>query len=121
MRKILVVDDEEDVLQILEKRLNSSGYQVITAKNGREAIEKASRELPNLILLDIFLPDIDGGEVAQQLRENETTKDIPVIFLSCLFTKEDEKRGGHLRGGNFFVAKPFEFNELLDIINRSVS
>lgn len=119
MRKILVVDDEEDVLKVLEKRLSSSGYQVIKVKNGQEAIEKAYQELPNLILLDIFLPDMDGGEVAQQLRGNENTKDIPVIFLSCLFTKEDERKGGHLRAGNFFVAKPFEFDELLDIINRS--
>lgn len=120
MRKILVVDDEEDVLKVLGKRLSNAGYQVITAKDGEEAIKKAWQELPDLILLDIFLPDIDGGGVAQQLKEKASTKNIPIIFLSCLYTKDDEKREGHLRGGNFFVAKPFEFNELLNIIGENL-
>lgn len=120
MKKILLVDDNEDVLEVLGKRLYNAGYQVIKAKSGREAIEKAKRELPNLIILDIFMPDIDGGDVAQSLKEDAAMKDIPVIFLTCLYTKQEEKREGHLIKENFFLAKPYNPNELLEIIRKTI-
>lgn len=120
MRKILIIDDEEDILKVLEKRLGDAGYGVVKATSGKEGIEKAKEELPGLILLDILMPDMDGGEVAQALRDDPATKDIPVIFLSCLYTKNEEKQEGHKLGKNFFVAKPFEFNELLGIIDQNI-
>lgn len=120
MKKILVIDDEKDVLDVLEKRLSVAGYRVIKADNGKEGIEKARSEAPDLILLDILMPDIDGGEAARILKEDSLTKDIPVIFLTCLYTKNDEVQSGHLSGANFFVAKPYNPEELLDIISRQI-
>lgn len=120
MKKILIVDDEQDVLEVLGKRLLGAGYQVIKAQSGQEAITKAKNELPNLIVLDIIMPDMDGGKVAHILKECETTKDIPVIFLTCLYTKQDEKAKGHRAREGFFVAKPYNSTEMLDIIKKNI-
>ncbi len=83
MKKVLIVDDEPDVLEVLGRRLTQAGYQVIKAQNGEDGILKAKKELPNLIILDIIMPDMDGGSVANKLKEDKTTKDIPIIFLFC--------------------------------------
>lgn len=120
MKKILIIDDEEDVLLVLGKRLSGAGYQVVKAKNGKEGIEMAKKELPSLILLDILLPDIDGGEVARLLKSSDKTAHIPVIYLTCLYTPNDEKRLGHEAGANFFVAKPYNPDELLNIIKKQI-
>ena len=120
MKKVLIADDEEDVLDLLGRRLLLSGYQVIKAKSGHEAVEKARKEIPHLVILDILMQDMDGGEVARVLKEDEATKDIPIIFLSFLYGRGDEKKEGHLVGKNFFVAKPYDPNELLDIIREKI-
>jgi len=120
MRRILIVDDEEDLLKVLEKRLIGEGCEVITARNGLEGVAKAKKELPDLIILDIVMPEMNGWEVAQLLKETNKTRDIPIIFLTCLYNKEDEKRVGHHSGTNFLFAKPFEFSELMGIINSKI-
>lgn len=120
MKKVLIVDDEEDVLNVLGKRLSDAGYQVVRAKSGKEAIEKAKSDPPNLIILDIIMPDMDGGEVAGVLKEDQTTKDIPVVFLTCLYTKSEEEKEGHLMGKGFFVAKPYSSKELLEIVRKQI-
>ncbi len=120
MKKILIVDDEEDVLNLLAKRLSGQGYIIIKAKSGEEAIRKAKMEIPNLILLDIVMPKIDGGEVRHILSEDDITKDIPIVFLTCLLSKEDERREGHAIGKNFFIAKPYNPDELLDMVRDHV-
>lgn len=118
-KKILIVDDEEDLLSVLELRLTKNGYFVIKANNGNEAIRLAKEKHPDLILLDIWMPGLGGGEVAELLKDTPETKDIPVIFLTCLYTKGDEESLGHTIKGNFFISKPFEENELLaEIKNR---
>lgn len=121
MKKVLIVDDEPDVLEVLSKRLINAGYQVIKASSGEEAIVKARAELPNLVVLDIIMPDMDGGKVAEALREYEATKNIPVIYLTCLYTKQEEQKEGHRIKENFFVAKPYDPNELLNIIRQNIS
>lgn len=120
MKKILLIDDEEDVLAILGKRLSGAGYQVVKAKSGQEGIDTAKRELPDLILLDILMPDMDGGEVWRILKEEEKTQYIPIIYLTCLYTKADERREGHETKTSFFVAKPYNPQELLNIIKEHV-
>jgi len=120
MKKILIIDDEEDVLLVLGKRLTGAGYQVVKAKNGKEGIEMAKKEKPSLILLDILLPDIDGGEVGRLLKSYDKTANIPVIYLTCLYTKNDEKTLGHEMGANLFVAKPYNPDELLSIIKKQI-
>ena len=98
---MLVIDDEEDVLNVLEKRLSGQGYVILKASKGREAVEIDKKEISNLIVLDILMPDMDGGDITQALKKDEMAKDIPVILLSCLYTKKDEAEKGHLAGKNF--------------------
>lgn len=119
-KKILAVDDEPEVLALLEKRLTSSGYEVLTASNGAEALGVARAQRPDLIILDILMPDMDGSQVACQLREDAKTKDIPVIFLTCLYTKREEHKSGHAIGANLFLAKPYEPAELLTEIQNLI-
>ena len=120
MKKVLIVDDEEDVLNVLTKRLSSEGYHVIKAVNGEEAIMKAKKEIPDLILLDVVMPGMDGGEVQHVLSEDDATKNIPILFLTCLLSKEDEKREGHISGNNFFIAKPYKPDELLNMVRDRI-
>lgn len=118
--KILIVDNEEDMLDFLELRLAANGYVVVTANNGRDAIRLAKEEHPDLILLDVVMPGLDGSEVAGILREDRETANIPIIFLTCLYGKEEERKQGHDVRGNFFIAKPFDQNELLSEIKRQI-
>ena len=119
-KKILIVDDEPDVLMLLGERLSKAGYDVIKASGGQEAIETAQKESPDLIVLDIAMPGMDGSEVANALRAHPQTQDIPIIFLTCLFTKQEEKTCGHVLGQNFFIAKPYDVNELLSEIKARI-
>jgi CheY-like chemotaxis protein len=119
-KTILVVDDEKDVLSVLERRLTVAGYTVITADNGNDAIILAKSKRPDLIILDIIMPGMDGGEVAGRLREIPQTKDIPVVYLTCLFTKKEVDEEGHVVAGNVFVAKPYKIDELLKEIRKLV-
>lgn len=121
MKKILIIDDEEDVLNVLGRRLADTGFRVIRARNGAEGIDKAKKERPNLIILDIWMPGMDGGEVAQRLKQDSQTKDIPIVFLTCLYSKEDEKRIGHDTGKNFVIAKPYNPEELMDILRAHLA
>ena len=120
MKKILIVDDEADVLAALEKRLTNAGYAVVKADNGKDAIILAKREKPNLILLDVMMPEMDGAKTAQLLREDAATQDIPVMFLTCLLTPAEQKHGMKEVAGNFFIAKPYESQELLGEIKKHI-
>ena len=115
---ILVVDDEQDVLTIMQDFLEMSGYSVITADNGPDACTLAKSKTPDLIILDITMPDMDGGQVAQQLEDTPETKDIPIIFLTGLLSKDDEKHTGNKVGGKIMFAKPCDFNELVKQIEN---
>ena len=119
-KKILIVDDDKDVLSVLEKRLTVEKYSVITANNGQDAIILAKAQRPDLIILDIIMPGIDGAEVAGKLREDPETRNIPVIFLTCMLTPEEEKQKRHHVAGNIFIAKPYDIKELLSEIKKIV-
>jgi len=118
--KILVVDDEPDQLRILEKMLEARGHTIITATSGSDAITLARTEHPDIIILDIALPDILGGDVAATLKQHPQTNGIPVIFLSAMFSKTDESKMGHVVGGNTIFAKPCDLNELETSIGRLI-
>jgi len=117
-KKILVVDDEKDVLLVLQKSLAAEGYSVITAENGRDAIISAASEHPDLVILDVALPDMLGGEVAAKLKEGIENKNIPIIFLSAMFSKTEESRKGHAVGSSMMFAKPYDREELLTAIKK---
>jgi DNA-binding response OmpR family regulator len=113
-----VVDDEKDVLLVLERSLATEGYSVITAENGRDAIISAASEHPDLVILDVALPDMLGGEVAAKLKEGIENKNIPIIFLSAMFSKAEESRKGHVVGSSMMFAKPYDRQELLTAIKK---
>ena len=116
-RKVLVVDDEENITQILEFSITAEGYEVITASNGEEAIEKARKEQPNLIILDIMIPKVDGYEACRVLKSNPLTKKIPVILLTAK-GREIDKRLGFEVGATDYIVKPFSPSKLIDKINE---
>ena len=119
-KRILIVDDERDVLSVLGKGLTKRGYSVILADNGGDAIMLAKSEHPDLIVLDILMPGMDGTEVAGKLREDPKTKGIPVMFLTCLYTKGEERENGSTIGNNLMVAKPYDMEELLVGIEKII-
>lgn len=117
--KILVVDDEEEILRLLRIDLESDGYQVFTAKTGQEAIRKTWHTSPDLILMDVVLPDMNGGEVVKALKANPSTSQTPVLFLTALCSKQEERGQVELNVGNrryLTLAKPFTSQELLALI-----
>ncbi len=120
-KKILIVDDEKNALFILEKELAGRGYSVISADNGNDAINLARSEHPDLIILDIWMPGMDGPEVAAKLGEDPKTKDIPVIFLTCLFQKREGEEQGRVVAGKVLIAKPYSIDALSTQIERHVN
>jgi DNA-binding response OmpR family regulator len=114
-KKILVVDDEPRVVKLLKARLEKSGYSVIVAKEGQEALDKTYQEDPDLIILDIMLPNVDGYNVCRILRADEKYKDIPIIMLTGRTLARDIKAGMDV-GAVSYVQKPFNADVLLGLI-----
>lgn len=116
-KKILIVDDESKIRELLEVRLSAAGYEVIQAQHGEEGVERAKEHLPDLILMDVMMPRMDGGEAVKCFQEDPATKDIPVIFLTAIITKEEEENqafGIQLNAKQHrFIAKPFDLQDLL--------
>jgi two-component system alkaline phosphatase synthesis response regulator PhoP len=118
--KILVVDDEINITQILEFSIGAEGYEVLTALNGEDAVDKARRELPDLIILDVMMPKIDGYEACRILKANPLTKNIPVILLTAK-GRDIDKRLGYEVGAADYIVKPFSPNKLIDRIHEVLS
>lgn len=116
-KHILVIDDEADLLTLLESRLSHSGYQVSTAQSAAEGLDAAKRLKPDLILLDVSLPDGDGFDVCKTLRSQASTKRIPVIMLTARGTATDEVLGLEL-GADDYVTKPYDYRVLETRIKR---
>ncbi|MBN2120590.1 MAG: response regulator [Candidatus Omnitrophica bacterium] len=116
-KKVLIVDDEKDIREHVGSMLASSGFEVISSENGLDALKLAAENKPDLVLLDIFLPDIDGGEVANRLATNPSTSQIPIVFLTGLVTKQERKEPEKI-GKNFVIAKPLLRSELLSTISK---
>jgi DNA-binding response OmpR family regulator len=114
-KKILVVDDEANTVELLQSRLEKNGYRVMTAYDGQEALDKTYQEIPDLIVLDIMLPRIDGYNVCKTLRSNEKYKNIPIVMLTGRTLAQDIKMGMDL-GAVSYVQKPFNADVLLGII-----
>jgi CheY-like chemotaxis protein len=110
MKKILVVDDDEAVLDFLRAKLGAR-YELLTTADGGAVMELARRELPDLILCDIDMPDLDGGDISAQLYGDDRTRYIPMLFLSALVQAKDARRGEV--GGRPAVAKSAPIDELI--------
>ncbi len=115
-KKILIVDDDPVTLKMLEKILLSVGYWVAKATNGKEALYIADDFVPDIIILDIVMPVMDGTVTIERLKKNPRTKEIPVIFLSSLITKKDEM--GKYAKSKGYLAKPIDREKLLKEIDK---
>ncbi len=111
-KKILVVDDEEDILNLLSYNLEKAGFLVVTAEDGPEALELAVKEVPDLILLDIMLPNMEGTEVLKRLKADASTEGTPVIMLTAKGEEIDRIVGFEL-GADDYITKPFSPRELI--------
>lgn len=120
--KVLVVDDEEHIIELIQLGLRYEGFQVESASDGEQAINLAQRESPDLIILDVMMPGIDGLEVCRRLRSNPTTSEIPILMLTAKDEVSDRILGLQT-GADDYVTKPFDFYELLErmkaILRRS--
>ncbi len=118
MSKIMIVDDEPDLLEVVKLILESDGYQVVTAGGGQEALDKMEKELPDLVLLDIIMPKMDGWEVFSRIKSNPRTHEIPVIMLTAKDQRIDKLIGLHVVRVDDYITKPFGRAELLERIKR---
>jgi DNA-binding response OmpR family regulator len=117
MKKVLLVDDEPDVLRILKKRLEAEKYEVETAGDGVEGLEKAIASLPNVILLDVMMPNKDGFSLLSEMQADERLRRIPVIMVTAKAETNDIFKGQYL-GAIDYLIKPVDFQELLKYLRR---
>ncbi len=116
-RKILTVDDEKHIVRLIQVNLERHGYQVVTANDGREALEKVESENPDLVILDVMMPYMDGFEVLQNMKRNPSTRDIPVIMLTAKAQDADVFKGWQ-SGVDCYLTKPFNPMELISFVQR---
>lgn len=109
---VLVIEDEIHILELLRYNLEAAGYKVMASENGKEGLEKALEEKPDLVILDLMLPDMDGLEICKVLKKNEDTKNIPIIMLTARSEEFDKVLGLEL-GADDYITKPFSVRELL--------
>ena len=113
--KILVIDDEPEITDIIETFLEAAGYEVKSENSSMVGIERAKAFLPDLVLLDIMMPFMDGYDICTELKRDEKTKDIPVVFLTGKDARTDEGRSYRV-GGVLYIKKPFSCERLMDIV-----
>jgi DNA-binding response OmpR family regulator len=113
--RILIVDDESAIRLVCRLNLDSAGFHTLEAADGETALALARSEHPDLILLDVMLPGIDGWRVAEQLAASPETREIPILFLSARAERSDEARG-HEAGGLGYITKPFDPEDLISLV-----
>lgn len=120
MNKVLVVEDNPDMLQLLAWQLERLGFLVIRAKNGQEGMEKAVKERPRLIFMDIMMPGMDGREATRSLRSKPETREIPIVAATVLF-RDSDLRSCIEAGCNDHLVKPFTFEQLVGKVQQYTS
>lgn len=116
MKKILVIDDEPDIVFLIKLILEKEGYKVIEANSGKEGIEMAKKEKPDLILLDIMMPDMLGWEVSKKIKADEELRKTPVAMLTVKSAAEDKLRSLEEAGADWHIAKPIDREKLLGTV-----
>jgi len=117
MKKILVVEDQTELLKLECILLSSLGYDVKGAENGEKALEQIASETPDLVLLDVMMPGIDGFQVCERIKSNEATRHIPVIMVTAKGGHSDMDKGQRV-GANWYIVKPFRSVFLLEMIRK---
>ncbi len=111
-KKILIVDDEKDLVETIVFQLQGAGYEVLAAYDGREGLDRARKDKPDLIILDLMLPKMDGYKVCGLLKADTRNNKIPIIIFTARAQESDEKLGYEC-GANAYITKPFEFEKLI--------
>lgn len=120
-KKILLVDDEENLLEMIKLNLEATGkYEVQTESQGLKVFEKAKQFKPDLVFLDIVMPDIEGSEIAYSFKEDPELSKIPVVFMTATVTAEEVNAAGQKIGGQVFLAKPVSVKQLLDCVEKNI-
>ncbi len=117
MHKVLIADDEANIRNILDFTLHAEGFTVVGARNGQEAFDLAVSELPDIIILDVMMPDIDGIEACRRLKQDERTSAVPVILLTARSGREDRERGRDA-GADAYVTKPFSPAKVVGVLRE---
>ncbi len=117
--RLMLVDDDPNLILLVKDYLEFRGYQVMTAENGREALELLEEDIPDLIICDVMMPEMDGYTLVQHIRENSTTEWIPVLFLSAKGQSQDRVKGLNT-GADVYIVKPFEPEELVAQVESSL-
>ena len=118
-KRLLLIDDEPDLILLVKDYLEFRGYEVITAENGREALEVLEQEIPDMIICDVMMPEMDGYAFVNQVRQEERTSWIPILFLSAKGQSGDKIKGLNI-GADVYMVKPFEPEELVAQVEASL-
>ncbi|NLW29910.1 MAG: response regulator [Fibrobacter sp.] len=116
--KIIVIDDDPDILEVLEFNLTIRGYNVLSYISGKEALEKVFDEKPDLIILDVIMPDLDGWEMLKIIKDHPAGNAFKILMLTAKSTERDKLIGKSILKADDYVTKPFDLNELLHIIRK---
>jgi two-component system, OmpR family, alkaline phosphatase synthesis response regulator PhoP len=116
-KKVLICDDDPVILRLLQVNLEIEGYDVVIAHHGEEAVTMALAEAPDLVILDIMMPRMDGYEACRQIRSHDETKEVPIVFLSARAQQSDIDKG-RAYGVSDYLTKPFDPTDLLEVIER---
>jgi two-component system alkaline phosphatase synthesis response regulator PhoP len=119
-KRILIADDEEDYVTALQIALEAEGYECLTASDGQEALDKAKSEKPDLMILDIMMPKMNGYKVSRLLKFDAKYKEIPIIMLTAR-AQEKDKNIGKETGADEYMTKPFEMDELVQLVTKHLS
>lgn len=119
MKKILIADDEHKIIMTLEYSFRKAGYEVFIARDGAEVLEILKTEIPDLILLDIMMPNVDGYTTLAEIKKNEKLNKVKVIFLSAKTGEEDIKKGLEL-GADAYVTKPYSIKRLVEKVEELI-
>ncbi|MGB3508689.1 MAG: response regulator transcription factor [Microcoleaceae cyanobacterium] len=118
-KRLMLVDDDPNLILLVKDYLEFRGYKVMTAENGRQALELLEQEIPDLIICDVMMPEMDGYTLVQHIRENQATEWVPVLFLSAKGQSQDRVKGLNT-GADVYIVKPFEPEELVAQVESSL-
>ena len=119
-KRILCIEDEPEMIDLIRLILGRRGFEVLGAAGGKEGLEKVRQDPPDLVLLDLMMPDMDGWEVYQQMKADEKTKNIPVIVVTAKAQSIDKVLGLHIAKVDDYIAKPFSPQDLLNSVDKVI-
>lgn len=116
-KKVLIVDDEQDIVETLKFVIEAKGYECLCAYDGEEGLMLAKQEMPDLIILDVMMPKINGFKISRLLKYDNKYKDIPILMVTAR-SQDEDKIIGEETGVNEYITKPFEIDEIMDKIDK---